>query len=570
MNIIDLISDPNLLGRWFDGASWSTWRAVLRAAHALPMGDDDLARFRAVAGDRQPPQRRVRALVVVAGRRAGKDSIASAVATHAACGDYGGVLRPGERASILCLAVDREQAAIVRRYIAAYFQRAPLLRSLVERETLDGLLLNNGVEIVVATSDYRSIRGRTVVCAVMDEAAFFPADGVSSDRDVYDALVPALATLPNAMLIILSSPHKKAGLLYDLWAQHYGKGDDDILVVHGATRTFNPTVPQEIVDRALARDPASARAEWLAQWRDDLAAFLDRELVQAAVDPGVVVRPPSAGRSYRAFCDPSGGVHDSMTAAIAHAEDSRVVLDALLEIAPPFNPQQATASIVALLKEYRLTEIVGDRYGAQWVVEAFMQHGVRYTPSERERSKIYLDALPLFTAGRARLVDNDRLVRQFCALERRVFATGRDRVDHGPNGHDDLCNAASGALVLAAEKYSGLDVWRRLGEEAPRPPPPTAAELAAAAANAAHLRARHEERTALAAGCLPITKLPRCEGEAVVTLHAPKALRINHRHCTYYVPAGDFEIPIGILHGMQWWLTANGVRAADTGPPEAA
>ena len=33
----------------------------------------------------------------------------------------------------------------------------------------------------------------------------------------------------------------------------------------------------------VKRDPAAARAEWLGEWRDDIAAFLSRELVEAAV-----------------------------------------------------------------------------------------------------------------------------------------------------------------------------------------------------------------------------------------------------------------------------------------------
>jgi hypothetical protein len=38
---------------------------------------------------------------------------------------------------------------------------------------------------------------------------------------------------------------------------------------------------------------------------------------------------------------------------------------------------------------------------------------------------------------------------QFSSLERRTSSVGRDRVDHGRDGHDDLCNAAAGALTLA-------------------------------------------------------------------------------------------------------------------------
>lgn len=119
---------------------------------------------------------------------------------------------------------------------------------------------------------------------------------------------------------------------------------------------------------------------------------------------------------------------------------------------PPFNPSEVVGEVAALLKSYRLTQVVGDAYGAEWVVEAFAKVGIKYEKSERDRSAIYLDTLPLFTAGRARLIDNARLVSQFAALERRTFSTGRDRVDHGPSGRDDVCNSAAGALVLAAAR----------------------------------------------------------------------------------------------------------------------
>ena len=46
----------------------------------MPLGDDELALFWAVA-DRHPPRKRVRELWIIGGRRAGKDSIAAAIAT---------------------------------------------------------------------------------------------------------------------------------------------------------------------------------------------------------------------------------------------------------------------------------------------------------------------------------------------------------------------------------------------------------------------------------------------------------------------------------------------------------
>jgi hypothetical protein len=78
--------------------------------------------FRTVAG-RGPPTQRVRELWIVAGRRAGKDSVASVIAAHAAAlFDQQAKLRPGERAAVLCLACDRDQARIVLGYIKSYFE----------------------------------------------------------------------------------------------------------------------------------------------------------------------------------------------------------------------------------------------------------------------------------------------------------------------------------------------------------------------------------------------------------------------------------------------------------------
>ena len=122
----------------------------------------------------------------------------------------------------------------------------------------------------------------------------------------------------------------------------------------------------------------------------------------------------------------------------------------------PFNPTEVVAEIAGLLKSYRLTSCVRDHYAAGWVVEAFSKAGITYRHSDRNRSAIYSDALPLFASGRARLLDNPRLVGQFCGLERRTSPGGKDRIDHGPNGHDDLANAAAGALV----GWSMATCWR--------------------------------------------------------------------------------------------------------------
>ena len=169
------------------------------------------------------------------------------------------------------------------------------------------------------------------------------------------------------------------------------------------------------------------------------------------VDGGVVVRPPLPNLKYSAFADPSGGGGgDAFTLGIAHREpDGTAVLDYIAERRPPFNAAATVAEFAKVLSEYRVAAVTGDRYAGAIIAQHFAANSITYNFSTRDRSQIYTDALPLMTSGKARLLDNKKLVAQIASLERRTGPT-RDRIDHPDHGHDDLCNAACCALTLAA------------------------------------------------------------------------------------------------------------------------
>jgi hypothetical protein len=308
--IADFVQDPELLGPWFSGPSWTNWLVTLKAAFCEPLTDDEAARFRELA-EREPPRRRVREAWFAIGRRAGKDSIASAVATYiASLSDVERFLRPGERAVVACLAVDKTQAAIVFRYIAAYFERIPMLAELVVRITDDTIELDNGVEITVLSSNYRRLRGKTILLAIFDEIAFFFDDSgtyTNPDVEIYRALTPALVTLRKvgAMIIGISTVHRKAGLLYNKWRQHHGQ-DGDVLVIRAPSTTFNPSLDPDEIDEDIRDDPARGEAEWLSEWRTDLQDFVDRKVIEACTVPGRHELPYQHGINYFGFADPSG------------------------------------------------------------------------------------------------------------------------------------------------------------------------------------------------------------------------------------------------------------------------
>ncbi len=467
--IIDFISDPSLLRSSFEGPSWDRWRAVLRAAFALPMSRRDRELFAEVSGDRAPPARRVKELVACIGRGGGKDSIAAALAVYVATtGDFTR-LRPGEKGTVMCLATDRDQAGIAFQYFKALLQETPLLAPLIRKVDADRIALRNGAEIIVQTNNVRSPRGRTIACAIFDEAGhWLGVDYSNPDVEVDNAITPGLMRFPGSLKIIISSVHRRAGVLYDRYAKFFDKDDDDVLVVLGSALQFNPTLDAAEIERQLALDPEKAGAEYLSHWRDDLSTFLDRQLVEAAIERGVTVRPPQSNLRYAAFVDPSGGRGDSFTAGIGHRESPNVlVVDALYEKRAPFDSDRTIDELAQLLKSYNVNAVTGDDYGSDLTVAAFRRRGIAYKnlrlsdgdhrQGKLSRSEIYLSSVALFTSGRVRLPDNPRLVHQLISLERRAArSSGHDTVDHPAGGHDDLANAACGVLVALAGKSSPI------------------------------------------------------------------------------------------------------------------
>jgi hypothetical protein len=278
------------------------------------------------------------------------------------------------------------------------------------------------------------------VAALCDETAFWRSDDSANPaEEILAALRPAMATIPGAILIGIGSPYRRSGVMYDAWKRHYGKDDSPVLVLQADTRTMNPTVPQSVIDEAMERDPAAASAEYLAQFRSDVAAFLDADLIERAVEAGVRERPPRRDLKYGAAADMSGGVTDAAVCAIGHrSHDGRIVLNACRGVPAPHDPSAVVKEFCHLLRSYRCFEVMGDKYGAQWTVEAFSKHGIHYRHSERSKSELYLEALPLFTTGTVNLLDYPPLLRELQQLERKSARSGKDSVDHPPQGHE-LC-----------------------------------------------------------------------------------------------------------------------------------
>ncbi|WP_072394330.1 hypothetical protein [Hyphomicrobium sp. CS1GBMeth3] len=459
--IDDALSDPLLLGAALgDISSWSTWRIILKAAYGLPLNDQELEVFSVLAGGRDPPERRVAELWIVAGRRSGKTRVAAAVATFvAAFEDHASKLAPGEPGYVLTLSPSISQARAVRNYAEGFFRSSRILAPMLGKTTADELHLPGDIVIATHANSFRTVRGRTLLAAIFDESAFWRDESSAlPDVETYRAVLPALGTT-GGMLIGISSPYRRVGLLHQKHRDHFDQNDPDVLVIQGGTQMFNPTIAESVISRARESDPEAARAEWDAEFRSDISALLDDRSIDAAVDyTRPLELPPRGEFTYAAFTDASAGRHDHFTLCIGHREGDRFIADVIQGAQPPFDPNEVASRYAKLAREYRCNKIIGDNYAGEWTVKAFQSAGISYTRSDKPKSQLYLEALPWFMRGAISIPNHQRLIRELRLLERRVAPSGKDRVDHGQSGSDDYANALVGALAAELKPRGGTRV----------------------------------------------------------------------------------------------------------------
>jgi hypothetical protein len=288
------LADRKLLGAALgDLSTWSTWIATVKAAYGCKLDADERVLFDAVADGRSPPTRKVRELVVVASRRSGKGRVGAALAVfEAVLIDHSAALSPGEVGVVAIVSPTLPQSAIMLDYIVGFLQASAVLAAEIKEVVGNEVRLHNGYVITCLASDYRSLRGRTVLLAILDEASFLRDElSRASDIETARAIMPGLHTT-GGMMVVLSSPYRRAGLVFQRHRDFYGRDNTGCLVVSGPSTIFNPTLDATEIEAAREADPEAARSEWLGEFRSDLAMFLSEELIEQAIARGRPLEMP--------------------------------------------------------------------------------------------------------------------------------------------------------------------------------------------------------------------------------------------------------------------------------------
>lgn len=486
--ILDLFDDHP----WFHGpntADWTAWRAFLAALYGLPMNEAELDRYRRFTGRQEAPTEPSREAWVPVGRRGRKSAIAAVVGLWQAAFriDAGRYLAKGEVAVVPILSVTKDKALKIHQYMTAMLDDPTLSYLRVKGKPEPGEKRRPGaihlfvptlsggyrVDVIIEAANLKAGRSDTNLGAILDEIAFFRSEeSANPDKDIVAGITPGMVAVPGGLVLGISSPYARRGILYERFEEHYGK-PGKILVWRAATVDMHdtPQIRAEVAEE-FRKDPESAKAEYGAEFRTDVEAYIPIEVVRAVTVEGRFELPFVDGRKYYGFVDPAGGggSGDPYAWSIGHWDGKKAIQDLLRSKEGKFDPAGITAECTRDMMRYGIKRVIGDHWAGEWA-PAFFAHGIHddlcpraskpyvqctrkdgcwtmtYESSAAPKSDLYKDFLPFMTTGGVELLDSKDLRTEFVGLDRRTARGGRDSIDHLPGAHDDLANATAGVLL---------------------------------------------------------------------------------------------------------------------------
>jgi hypothetical protein len=416
----------------------------------------------------------------ICGRRAGKsDALASTiVAYEAALGGHEQHVRKGQPAYCFQIAQDLRMARYSLNFIRATLESSDLLKKQIVQVTADRIDLKNGITIAVIPPTLKAVRGYACPVAVLDEVGVWyqDSDAANPDYEIWRAVKPAQLQFPNRLLVGISSPWNKSGLLF----QYFEAGTDghkapiserdrfkDCLVWHSTSAAMRSDTDSRGKDRIPSswfiseqgKDPRAFERECLAVFQDSISGFLSSELLRRCIDQDVVERKPEPDNFYVAAIDPAFR-RDAFALVVAHATSSGdVVIDLIRRWLPekgqPINPQDIFAELIPILRSYRIQMITSDQYHADTLQQLALTHGfaIESIPfTGVSKGSIYANLQMLVNQGRIHLLDHPEAYKELRSLERTLTKTGVIQISAPPGQHDDVASA----IALATHKTAWM------------------------------------------------------------------------------------------------------------------
>jgi hypothetical protein len=439
LTIIEFIRHPKLLNDQSNSLAQDT---IVKSTYGLELSDTELEIYRRGTGRELYDAREQREITALAGRRSGKTGkIGARIGLYEAFRDHR--IPRGERACVVLIAPTIAQAGIAHDYMYKDILGSPILLTRVAKCRKNEIVLKSGVTILCCACSSISLRGMAVVAAILDEVSFMRNEqtSVHCDEEVLAALRPAMITFPESKLIKITTPHAKRGVV---WNEYRRRAELNYPVWQLSTTEMNPTVSAELLEQERERSLESFKREFLAEFTDNVASWIEPEVLDACIVQGRKELPRVSNVTYAAAVDPAFKQSDFGLAITHRTSEGLIVLDRVARWTgskkAPLGFERVCREIANILREYGIDKVQGDQYAAAAIQQEFLKLGVSYkevTFNRQTRPQLFNNLKHLLVQRKIELLDEPELLRQLRSLEEyRVADGGTDiRPDHGK---DDL------------------------------------------------------------------------------------------------------------------------------------
>lgn len=247
-------------------------------------------------------------------------------------------LQPGEMAFAPIVAPNMKTARQGMRFALGAANSTPEIAELIESDGVDGFTLRRrdgqlvSIECIAASRGGASIRGRSMVAALMDEASFFfdEAAGVVNDSEIYRAISPRI--VPGGKMGIISTAWIDTGLLWDLVEKNHADPTTCIAAIAPTLLMRDDEHTRQVVENQRELDPDNARREFDCEAGGAGAAqFFGAKELEGALDRGLAATPAIEPGWTATIGADLGLVRDSsaVVAVHSHRDGRRIMADAL-------------------------------------------------------------------------------------------------------------------------------------------------------------------------------------------------------------------------------------------------
>lgn len=332
-------------------------------------------------------------VVMRLGRGSGKTTICSGFAVYSAVTADLSRCGPGDVPYVITIAPDKPTAQLSVRMSREMIRGNPFLERLVVADDANSITLRRPdgrlvkIEAFAATRGGSAVRGRTIICFILDEAEFFTSNNSSgekeysvNDEDIFRALKPRL--LPNGKGMMISTPWPVETLMGKMFEENWGNPKNAVAIRAPTVlvRGDDPSI-RAMVDDELAKDPENARRELFCELDGFTAGeFFDTNALNQSLDT-VYAFPAKFNPLWPVAvgCD-FGFTRDSSAIVVVQFDGKYYRTVFIEELRPkpgkPLKPSEVIERFALIAKQYGVSGVISDGYYREAVKEGLLKHGL--------------------------------------------------------------------------------------------------------------------------------------------------------------------------------------------------